>query len=85
MTATDAHTSGELHKTLSVTRGIGVAVSMVVGSGLLVLPGLAFANSGDAALYAWIAAAVVMLPLLLVFAIFGKQIVGGIMQGAVKG
>ncbi|MGQ4726022.1 carbohydrate ABC transporter permease, partial [Streptomyces tunisiensis] len=25
------------------------------------------------------------LPLLLVFAIFGKQIVGGIMQGAVKG
>ena len=25
------------------------------------------------------------LPLLLVFVVFGKQIVGGIMQGAVKG
>ena len=73
MTATDAHTPGELHKTLSVTRGIGVAVSMVVGSGLLVLPGLAFADSGDAALYAWIAAAVVMLPLLLVFSRLGAR------------
>lgn len=72
MTATGAPT-GELHKTLSVTRGIGVAVSMVVGSGLLVLPGLAFANFGDAALFAWLAAAAVMLPLLLIFARLGAR------------
>jgi cellobiose transport system permease protein len=29
--------------------------------------------------------AVATLPLLIVFIIFGKQIIGGIMQGAVKG
>ncbi|MFW5415264.1 APC family permease [Nocardiopsis sp. CNT-189] len=73
MADTGERAAGELHKTLSVTRGIGVAVSMVVGSGLLVLPGLTFTQFGDAAVFAWIAAAVVMLPLLLVFARLGAH------------
>ncbi|MFC4565267.1 APC family permease [Nocardiopsis mangrovi] len=73
MTDTGERQAGELHKTLSVTRGIGVAVSMVVGSGLLVLPGLTFTQFGPGAVFAWIAAAVVMLPLLLVFARLGAN------------
>ncbi|MFF8280259.1 APC family permease [Streptomyces lateritius] len=63
----------ELHKTLTVPRGVGVATGMIIGSGLLVLPGLAYAQVGSSAVYAWLAAAVVVLPLLIVFARLGAR------------
>ncbi len=66
-----ALTTGSLHKTLTVGRGIGVSISMIVGSGLLVLPGLAYARAGSSAVFAWVAAAAVVLPLLLIFASLG--------------
>ncbi|WP_147339352.1 APC family permease [Actinomadura spongiicola] len=63
----------ELRKTLTITRGIAVSISMIVGSGLLVLPGLAYASVGPSAVFAWGAAALVVLPLLLVFARLGAR------------
>ncbi|KAA2253814.1 APC family permease [Solihabitans fulvus] len=71
---TDASKAGsELHKTLTVTKGVGVALSMIIGSGLLVLPGLAYATVGPSAIYAWLIAALVVLPLLLIFAHLGAR------------
>lgn len=64
--------AGDLHKTLTVGRGIGVSISMIVGSGLLVLPGLAYAEAGPSAVWAWVLAAAVVLPLLVVFATLGS-------------
>ena len=64
--------AGDLHKTLTVTRGVGVSISMIVGSGLLVLPGLAYAEAGSSAVYAWVLAGAVVLPLLVVFAALGS-------------
>lgn len=64
-------TSAELHKTMTVMRGSGVAVSMIIGSGLLVLPGLAYARVGPAAVYAWLLAAAAIVPLLAVFTRLG--------------
>lgn len=64
---------GELRKTLTVTRGVGVSVGMIVGSGLLVLPGLAYANAGAGAVFGWALAAGVVVPLLFVFAQLGAQ------------
>lgn len=66
-------TPSDLHKTLTVGRGIAVAISMIVGSGLLVLPGLAYAQVGGAAVFAWGAAALVVLPLLVVFGRLGAR------------
>lgn len=64
--------AGDLHKTLTVGRGIGVSISMIVGSGLLVLPGLAYAEAGSSAVFAWVLASAVVLPLLVIFASLGS-------------
>ena len=67
------HSGPALHKALTVPRGIGVATGMVIGSGLLVLPGLAYVQVGSSAVYAWLSAAVVVLPLLIIFAQIGSR------------
>lgn len=72
MTTDSPAIPGDLHKTLTVGRGIGLSISMIVGSGLLVLPGLAYAEAGSSAVYAWVLAAAVVLPLLLIFASLGS-------------
>lgn len=71
--STEQKASSELHKTLTVPRGVGVATGMIIGSGLLVLPGLAYAQVGSSAVYSWLSAAIVVLPLLVVFARLGAR------------
>ncbi|MDN3357379.1 amino acid permease [Actinomadura sp. DC4] len=51
---------------------IALAVTIVVGSGALVLPGLAYQKVDDAALLTWAAAAIFTVPLLLIFAKLGS-------------
>ena len=63
----------ELARTLTVPRGVGVSVTTVVGSGLLVLPGLAYGQLGPAALFAWLGASLVVAPLLVIFARLGSR------------
>ena len=62
-----------LAKTLSVGQAIGLGITIVVGSGLLVLPGLAYREVGDAAIWAWVGDALLVLPLLVVFGYLGSR------------
>src|SRR5437660_1272985 len=66
--------SPELKKSLTVGRGVAWAVSMVVGSGLLGLPGLALEAGGPAgACLGWLATTLVSLPLVHIFAKLGLK------------
>jgi len=56
----------DLKPTLTVLRGTGLMMNIVVGAGLLALPGLTVAVAGDQALWAWLVCAMASLPLLLV-------------------
>ncbi len=66
----------ELRRTVGPLGGTAVAVSVVVGSGLLVLPGVAYSRHGAAALYAWILDGAIVLPLLAVFVWLGRRYPG---------
>src|SRR5262245_9350696 len=60
---------------------------MVVGSGLLALPGLAYKLSGAGAIYSWLLSAVISVPFLIIFAVLGARLpsaggVAGFMQTA---
>ena len=77
----------ELKKTLGLFTAVGLAITMVVGSGLLILPGLACLKVGSSAIYAWGISALISIPLLIVFARLGAEIPGaggvaGFMQAA---
>lgn len=63
----------ELKRTLSVWRGTALMLNIVLGAGLLTLPGLAVGMVGDAALFVWMACAAAALPLIVVFAILGRR------------
>ena len=63
----------ELTKTLSATRGAGLMLNIVVGAGLLALPGLVVESVGNHALWAWAVCAIVATPLLSVFIIMGRR------------
>ena len=62
-----------LNKTLGITQAIGLGVTIVVGSGLLLLPGLAYRASGAASIYVWIFCAVLTAPLLVIFSKLGAR------------
>jgi amino acid efflux transporter len=62
---------GRLQGHLRLPGAIALAITIVVGSGALVLPGIAYHQVGDAAVYAWAAAAVLTVPLLVMFARLG--------------
>ncbi|MFL6140090.1 MAG: APC family permease [Frankiaceae bacterium] len=61
---------------LRLPGAVALAVTIVVGSGVLVLPGIAYQQVGRSALLAWIGASVVMIPLLLVFTRLGVRYPG---------
>lgn len=62
-----------LDRVLTLGPAVGLAVTMVVGSGLLVLPGLVYRNAGDAAVWSWVFAAVVVAPVLVAIASLGAS------------
>jgi len=64
---------GELARTLSVWRGTALMLNIVLGAGLLTLPGLAAQAAGAAAPLIWLACAAVAAPLLAVFALCGRR------------
>jgi amino acid efflux transporter len=65
--------TADLDRTLTLWPAVGLAVTMVVGSGVLVLPGIAYDDRGAAAVWSWVAAAVVCIPLLRVIAVLGGR------------
>lgn len=65
-----------IQRSLGVWRGTAVMLNIVLGAGLLILPGLAIGEGGEAALAAWLIAAAAALPLLAVFVVLGKRHAG---------
>jgi len=63
----------ELKKTLTLPKAVALAITMVIGSGLLIIPGLAYSKCGSSAIYSWILCAVATAPLLYVFATLGAH------------
>jgi amino acid efflux transporter len=61
-----------LKQTLGVMRGTALMLNIVLGAGLLTLPGLAYREIGPDALWIWLACALAAAPLLLVFALVGR-------------
>jgi len=63
----------ELSKSLGVIRGTAMMLNIVLGAGLLTLPGLAVQEVGSRAIFVWFACALAAAPLLWVFAILGRR------------
>lgn len=63
----------ELKKTIGPWRGTAMMLNIVLGAGLLTLPGLAAQAAGSAALLVWAFCALAALPLLVVFALLGRD------------
>lgn len=67
---------GQLRAHLGLPGATALAITVVVGSGALVLPGIAYRQAGQDATFAWILAAAVTVPLLIVFARLGARYPG---------
>lgn len=65
-----------LAPTLTLPQSIGLAITLVVGSGLLALPGLAYQAAGASAIYTWAISAIISVPFLVVFAVLGSRLPG---------
>ena len=63
----------QLRKVLTISQAVGLALTIVIGSGLLVLPGLAYQQTGGAAIYVWLLDLLLVLPLLVIFAALGAK------------
>ena len=62
----------QLGRTLTVYSGSAILLNIVIGAGLLTLPGLAVKEAGSDAIYAWLICAMVAAPLVAVFIILGR-------------
>ena len=62
-----------LSKSLGVFRGTALLLNIVVGAGLLTLPGLAIKQLGGIAFAAWTICALSAVPLLAVFIVLGRR------------
>lgn len=71
-----------LRRDIGLVGGTAVAVSIVVGSGLLVLPGVVYEQHGSSSLYVWLLDALIVVPLLAVFVWLGRRYPG---SGGVAG
>lgn len=63
----------DLRRSLGAGRGAAMMLNIVLGAGLLTLPGLAVMQVGAAAPLVWLACAVAAAPLLWIFAVLGRH------------
>jgi amino acid transporter len=64
----------QLERKITLSHGVALAVSMVIGSGLLGLPGIALAEGGThAAALGWLLAVLAVVPLIAIFAALGLR------------
>ena len=63
----------QLKKSLTPIGGAALMLNIVIGAGLLALPGLTVKIAGDMAIYVWIICIIVSLPMLGVFIIMGRR------------
>jgi amino acid efflux transporter len=62
-----------LTKSLGILRGTALLLNIVIGAGLLTLPGLAVREAGGYAFASWLVCAAASLPLLGIFLILGRR------------
>ncbi len=62
-----------LDRHLTLVPAVALAVTTVVGGGVLALPGVALRQAGSAAILGWLLAGVITVPLLVVFAQLGAR------------
>ncbi|MEA2836370.1 MAG: amino acid efflux transporter [Bradyrhizobium sp.] len=65
--------TNQLAKTLTLASAVALALGICIGAGLLVLTGLAYQQSGDAAIYAWIIDGLMIVPILAILAYLGAK------------
>lgn len=58
---------------ISLVTATALSVTVVIGAGLLVLPGTTFKHAGEFGFAPWLLVAVAMVPLLMIFAFFGSR------------
>jgi amino acid efflux transporter len=63
----------ELSQHLTLLRGSALMLNIVLGAGVLILPGLAVREAGDLAFLTWIVCAIAALPLLGIFVVLGRR------------
>lgn len=63
----------ELRRTISLFGAVALAVGIVVGAGMLALPGLVYQRANGWALGSWALDALLVVPLLIVFASLGRR------------
>jgi len=65
--------SSRLEKSIGPVGAVTLAIGMVIGAGMLALPGVVFVRSGDWASMAWLLTGLLVLPLLVIFAWLGRH------------
>ncbi|MDR3514733.1 MAG: amino acid permease [Azospirillaceae bacterium] len=68
-----ASKSPELARTISLFGAVTLAVGIVVGAGMLALPGIVYQRAGGWALGSWCLDAALVAPLLVIFASLGRR------------
>jgi amino acid efflux transporter len=59
----------KLRKSLNIGRSISLVIGSVLGSGLMILPGLAYNQVGICSFYSWLGVGLIMMPFLYIFMI----------------
>jgi amino acid efflux transporter len=67
-TPSEVPAAPQLRRTLSLYGAIVLAIGSIAGSGLLFLPSLTYATAGRSVFLAWVAAILLCIPMLLMFA-----------------
>ena len=62
-----------LKKTIGLYGAVALALGIVLGGGMLSLPGLVYREAGGWAILAWVLDGALVLPLLFVFAVLGRR------------
>ncbi len=63
----------QLRKVLNLSQTVGLAITVVIGGGFLVLPGLVYQKIGSSAIYVWLSVSLLMIPLLVMVAKLGAK------------
>lgn len=65
--------SAQLNKTIGLYGAVALGLGIVLGAGMLSLPGLVYQVAGGWSVFAWLLDGLLVLPLLFVFAVLGRR------------
>ena len=65
--------SGQLNKTIGLYGAVALGLGIVLGGGMLSLPGLVYQEAGGWSVLVWLFDGLLVLPLLFIFAVLGRR------------